>query len=140
MESKKQALEPLQGTTLKVYRFIHRQGHPVGVHEIQKTLRMASPSTAHYHLEKLLASGLIREEGGGYVVDKVFLDNYIRIRRTAIPLQAALAAFFATSLIILVIVVRPDTLTSGYLLGVAVTIIALIATTFRSIRDSRLEV
>jgi len=97
MGSEKRNLEPLHGTTSKAYRFIYRQGHPVGEHEIQRGLGLASPSTPHYHLEKLRQNGLVREEGHGYVVDRVFLDNFVRIRRTAIPLQAALAAFFATS-------------------------------------------
>lgn len=136
MTSEKRNLEPLQGTTLKVYRFIFRQGHPVGPHEIQRALGMASPSTAHYHIEKLLQNGLVRQEGGGYVVDRVFLDNFVRIRRTAIPLQAALATFFATSLAILAMV-RPDTPTSGYLLGLVVVSVALIASLLQSIRDSQ---
>jgi hypothetical protein len=97
---------------------------------------MASPSTAHYHIEKLLQNGLVRQEGGGYVVDRVFLDNFVRIRRTAIPLQAALATFFATSLAILAMV-RPDTPTSGYLLGLVVVSVALIASLLQSIRDSQ---
>lgn len=99
---------------------------------------MASPSTAHYHIEKLLTNGLVRSEGEGYVVDRVFLDNFVRIRRTAIPLQAALAAFFATSLVILLVVVRPETLTSGYVLGIAVVAIALVTSVLQSVRDSRL--
>jgi len=98
---------------------------------------MASPSTAHYHVEKLLSSGLVRPEGKGYVVDRVFLDNFIRIRRTAIPIHAALAAFFAASLAILLVAARPQTLTSGYVLGAVVCTTALIASVMQSIRDSK---
>ena len=129
--------DSVHGTTLKVYRFIYRQGRPVAIHEIQRALGMASPSTAHYHVQKLLADRLVREEGGGYVVDRIFLDNFVRIRRTAIPLQAALAAFFATCLVVLLTIARPQVLTSGYLLGVAIALVALVASILQSVRDSR---
>jgi len=140
MGAEKSADDSVQGTTLKVYRFIYMQGHPVGVREIQERLGMASPSTAHYHIQKLLEGGLVREEGSGYVVDRVFLENFVKIGGTAIPLQAPLAAFFVTCLVILVIVVRPGILTSGYLLGVAVTVVALAVAVFQSIRDLRQRV
>ena len=116
---------------------MYRQGHPMGVREVQTALGMASSSTAHYHIQKLLSSGLVKAEGEGYVVDRIFLDNFIRIRRTAIPLQAALAALFATSLVILIFVLRPSPLTSGYLLGVTVITIALVASILQGVRDSR---
>ena len=101
---------------------------------------MASPSTAHYHIQKLLEGGLVREEGSGYVVDRVFLENFVKIRGTAIPLQAPLAAFFATCLVILIFVVRPTILTSGYLLGVAVNVVALALAVVQSARDLRQRV
>ncbi len=127
----------VQGTTLKVYRFIYRQGHPVGIHEIQNALEMASPSTAHYHVQKLLARGLVQEKDDGYVVGKVFLSNFMRIRETAIPLQAALAAFLATGLVILLTLTRPVNLTSGYVFGLAIIAVALVASVLQSVRDFR---
>jgi hypothetical protein len=105
-----------------------------------EAMGMASASTAHYHIEKLLTNGLIRTEGEGYVVDKVFLDNFIRIRRTAIPLQAALAMFFGTSLAILIVAVRPETVTSGYVLGVVAVVVGLVASILQSVRDLRASV
>jgi hypothetical protein len=124
----------VHGTTLRVYRFIYRQGHPVGIHDIQRGLDMASPSTAHYHVEKLLSSGLIREEEGGYTVDRVFLDNFIRIHGTVLPLQFGLAAFFAASLAILFTLARPAELTSSYVIGIAVCVVALGASVFQALR------
>jgi len=137
MGAEKSADESVQGTTLKVYRFIYMHSHPVGVREVQDGLGMASSSTAHYHIQKLLTGGLIREEGNGYVVDRVFLENFVKIGGTAIPLQAPLAAFFSTSLVILVFVVRPEVLTSGYLLGVAVNTVGLAAAAFQTVNDFR---
>jgi hypothetical protein len=130
-------IEPIHGTTLKVYRFIYRQGRPVGVHEIQKALGMASSSTAHYHVQKLLADGLVRSEENGYVVDRVFFENFVRIRKTVVPIQLGLAVFFATSLAILLVAARPPNLTSSYIMGVIVCVAALFAAAYQTLRDSR---
>jgi hypothetical protein len=127
----------VQGTTLKVYRFIYRQGHPVGIREIQNALKMASSSTAHYHVQKLLARGLVQEKDDGYVVDRVFMNNFMRIRETAIPLQAALAGFLATGLVILLTLTRPADLTSGYVFSLVIITVALVASVLQSIRDFR---
>jgi hypothetical protein len=63
---------------------------------------------AHYHVGKLLKAGLLKEDGEGYTVDKMVFDNMIRIRKTALPLQTAYAAFFLTALVALVTIMRPD--------------------------------
>jgi hypothetical protein len=135
MGTEKSDESSVHGTTFRVYRFIYRQRHPVGIRDIQEALGMASPSTAHYHVQKLIAGGLVRENGNGYTVDKVFLDNFVRIRGTAIPLHSALAAFFAVCLSIMATVLRPQVLTSGYLLGVIIAGVALAASLFQTFRD-----
>ncbi len=55
----------VEGTTLRVYRFIFRQGHPVGVHDVQRAMGFASASTAHYHVQKLLTMGLVKSDANG---------------------------------------------------------------------------
>ena len=75
----------LRGTTLKVYRFLLKRGEPVGIREVQRTLKLSSPSLAAYHLSKLEEAGLIKRKKGNYSVDKVFLESTIRIRRFLIP-------------------------------------------------------
>ncbi len=98
---------------------------------------MASSSTAHYHVEKLLASGLVKSEGNGFVVDRVFMDNFVRIGRTPVPIKAALVTFFAASLAIILLFARPPGLTSGYILGVAVCSVALAFSVLDTIYDIR---
>jgi len=127
----------LQGTTLRVYRYIYRQGKPVGIHDVQRGLGLASSSTAHYHVQKLLGSGLIKAEGDGYVVDRIIYENFVRIRRTLIPIQATFATFFAATLIVMLVIVRPPTLESGYVLGLAVNLIALSASILQTARSLR---
>jgi predicted transcriptional regulator len=69
----------LKGTTYKVYRYILKQNRPVGISDVQKGLGLSSPSVSQYHIRKLLQLGMIREEQSGYVIDKMVLENIIRI-------------------------------------------------------------
>jgi DNA-binding transcriptional ArsR family regulator len=109
----------LKGTTLRVYLFLFKAGLPSGPREVQRGLSLSSPSVADYHLKKLIEAGLIKEEEGGYVVDRVVWSNMIRIKRTIIPLQAFYSLFFAAALIVMIIVFRnaPDT---GFVFGLLV--------------------
>ncbi|MGD0395545.1 MAG: winged helix-turn-helix domain-containing protein [Nitrososphaerales archaeon] len=127
----------LEGTTRKVFRFVHRQRKPVGIHDIQRGLGLSSPSVAHYHVGKLLKAGLLKEDGEGYTVDKTVFENMIRIRKTALPLQTAYAAFFLTALLALVTIMRPNQLSSTYVFAVAVALIALIISSFEAYKVTR---
>ena len=51
----------MQGTTLKVYRYLYKIGKPAGISEVQKGVGLSSPSVAHYQIKKLEEAGLIRE-------------------------------------------------------------------------------
>jgi DNA-binding transcriptional ArsR family regulator len=135
MRSEELPSDQPRGTTERVYQFIYRSSHPVKVREIQEGLGMASASTAHYHTEKLLAAGLIRQEEEGYVVDRILLDNYVKILQTSIPIQATLAAFFATSLIVLLTIARPSSLDGAYLFSIFVNLVALVSAATLCIRD-----
>jgi hypothetical protein len=115
----------LEGTTRRVFRFVYRQGEPVGIHDIQRGLGLSSPSVAHYHVGKLLKAGLLKEDGEGYTADKTVFENMIRIRRTVLPLQVGYAAFFVTALIALVTIMRPSQLSSTYVFAVALVIVAV---------------
>ena len=60
----------LRGTTLRIYRLMYREGRPMGLHEIQRALDLSSASIPQYHINKLIAAGLVKEQdGGGYYVD-----------------------------------------------------------------------
>ena len=104
----------LKGTTLRVYRCLYRAGTPMGIHEVQRALKLSSPSVAEYHIKKLVRAGLAKEGQNGYTVDKVVFENVIRIRRTVIPLQTTFVAFFATAFVVLLTVLRPTSITSTY--------------------------
>lgn len=124
--------ESLKGTRLRVYRLMLKSKSPLGIHDIQRSLRLTSASVAQYHVRKLLELKLIREEGEGYVIDRVVFDNVIRIRRTAIPLQVAYAAFFASSLVAMLTILRPSAPSSVYLFAIIVMLIGLIISLYET--------
>lgn len=115
----------LKGTTLSIFRFIFREGKPVGPREIQRDLRLSSVSVATYHLAKLLEAGLIRETDQGYVVDRRMFENVVRIRRLLIPLQISYVAFFATAIVMLLTILHPPVAYASYYFSIAILLIAL---------------
>jgi predicted DNA-binding transcriptional regulator len=115
----------LTGTTYKVYHYMLKQNTPVGISEVQRGMGLSSPSVAQYHIRKLVRLGLIREEQSGYVVDRVVMENVVRIRRVSIPIQTAYVAFFGVTLLILLVFIRPPAMTSDYFFAIVINIVAL---------------
>jgi predicted DNA-binding transcriptional regulator len=116
----------LSGTTLRVYRYLFRQGgKPVGVHEVQSELGLSSPSVAHYHIRKLVDDGLVKEGPGGYVVDRFLFENMLRIRSSIIPFQTTFLAIFLTSLFLSLTFFRAQTNSGEYLFALAMNLIAV---------------
>ena len=127
----------MNSTTLRVYRFLYKQGKPVGVHEIQKGLSLSSPSLAHYHIQKLLEQGLVREEAGGYVVDKIVFENMIRVRRSVIPFQTTYLTLFLSTLVIMLTILRPAEISGVYLFALLVNALALGIFAYETLRSLR---
>lgn len=124
----------LKGTTLAVYRFMFRNKSPVGAHDIQRRLKLGSPSVAQYHLQKLLEGGLIREEEGKYVVNATIFENMIRIRRVALPYNVSYSIFFAGALVVLLTVLRPGSLSSTYYFALLALMVAFGTSVFEVAR------
>ncbi len=127
----------LKGTTYRVYRHVLRQRKPVGISDIQRGLGLSSPSVAEYHIGKLLRMGLIREEGGGYVVDNVVFENIVRIRRISIPVHTAYVVFFSITLALTLSFFRPAEINSQYSFAVAVNCVALAASVYEATKTWR---
>ena len=117
----------LRGKTLQVYRFIIRQNEPTRVREIQRSLGFSSPSLVVYHVEKLKEAGLIKEEGAGYVADKILLRNLVRFRNTLIPRYFFYFLFFTLGTVLELTLFRPPIVTKEYLIAVVFTSVAAIA-------------
>lgn len=127
----------LKGTTYRVYRYMVKQGHPVRISEVQKALGLSSPSVAQYHIRKLLRLGLIREEQEGYAIDKMVLENVVRFRRVSIPVQTAYVAFFVVTLLILILFLRPATISSVYFFALVVNGVALCVSLYEMAKTLR---
>jgi len=130
--------DSVKGTTLKVYRYVYRSKGAVRVNDVQRGLGLSSPSVAEYHIKKLVGFGLLREEGGGYVVDKVIWSNIVRFRRTSVPVQTAYAAFFAAALAVMLTLFRPSSISAGYfftLLVVSVGVLLSLYEAYKTLKN-----
>jgi DNA-binding transcriptional ArsR family regulator len=93
-------IEPdLRGNTLRVYWYMLQQGEPVGVREVQRSLRMSSPSVASHHLLKLSDMGLVEKRPDNMydlvrIVKVGILRNFVAIRGTLLPRYSFVAIFF----------------------------------------------
>jgi hypothetical protein len=124
----------LRGTTYRVYHYMMKCRRPVGVSQIQRELALSSSSVSEYHLKKLLQLGLIREEEGGYVIDKVVIENVIRIRKMSIPTQSSYVTFFVATLLILIFFLRPSVFISLYFFALAINGSALAISIYETIK------
>ncbi|MEL9969535.1 MAG: helix-turn-helix domain-containing protein [Metallosphaera sp.] len=94
-------MESLTGTRRKIYYYLMKQRGPVPLRRIQRELDLSSPSLALYHLKKLEENGLVKETEEGYIVAKIVLEDYIRVKNFLIPRSAFFASFFVASIILL---------------------------------------
>ena len=128
----------MNGTTQRVYKYLYKQaGKPVGVHDVQNGLALSSPSVAHYHIRKLVDKGMVREQDGGYVVDRVVFENMIRIRRSVIPFQTTYLALFCFTLVVMGTVFRPQSISEIYIFALLVNILAVGIFLFETMKSLR---
>ncbi len=129
--------EVLHGKTLLVYRFIITKNEPVGVREIQRKLKFSSPSLAQYHIDKLKNEGLIKEETGRYIADKVILKNLVRFRSMLIPRFFFYFLIFTFGSIVESTVLLPPIVTREYFVAVLFTLAAALAFGVETYRNWR---
>jgi DNA-binding Lrp family transcriptional regulator len=124
----------LIGLTLKVYKFILKNDKPVGIREVQRALKLSSPTLALYHINKLEEAGFIKKELNGYVADRIILKNLIRLRRVLIPRNFFYTVFFVTSLVFLAVFLRPPILTREYIFSLGVVSVATATSVYETIK------
>jgi DNA-binding transcriptional ArsR family regulator len=109
-------LSELNGNVLLVYWYLLKKGGgSSGVREVQKALGFSSPSTASYHLEKLVKLGLLKKDSAGnYTVTRIvkvsFLRAFVFVRGLAIP-KHAIYATITTIMLLLSVNIFVNTLT-----------------------------
>jgi len=90
----------LSGTALRIYLLLLGSNKPLGVRELQRYLKLKSPSTVKYHLDRLRMNGLVKQlPDGKYIAikaDNPLINLYVFIRATPIPKLIPIAIFFAT--------------------------------------------
>lgn len=138
---RRKAESELRGTTLRVYWELFSRNQSMGVREVQRTLRLSSPSTALHHLEKLRRLGLVTKDlHGQYVlVEEIkvgVLRQFVRFGTLILPRYLFYAAFFWVALISYVVEsylksLQPD-VTAVILIACAV-----VATTYEAARTWR---
>ena len=114
----------LTGNTAEVYRYAIKQRKPVGVREVQRALKLSSPTLAAYHLDKLEEAGLLKQTSGGYVVEKLVLENFVRLRQLLLPKCLFYFAVFATAVLFQITLFRPSQLTREYLFSTSMLALA----------------
>jgi len=124
----------LRGKTLDVYRYVLKNRRPAGVREVQRALKFSSPRLAFYHLNKLEEAGLLKKSVDGYVLERVVLQNSVRLRRLLIPRYFFYSIFFITALIIELTVLRPPALRGDYIFGLVVSLIAAFSFLYETLR------
>lgn len=124
----------LKGTTLEVYLFLVKAGKPVGAREIQRTLNLSSTSVATYHLNKLEDSGIIRNERGNYVVNKLILKDTVKIKNLLIPRYFFYLVFSILILTIELAFFTPKTLDRSYFIFTVATTIFVIVFCYETIK------
>ena len=94
----------LRGTTLRIYWHIFKSNNPVGVREVQREFRLASPSTSLYHLEKLRGLGVVQKDRFAryYLVEQVKVGTlrlFMKFGNLVLPRYLFYAVFFSASLV-----------------------------------------
>ena len=117
----KNSKDTLRGTTLDVYQLLLKSNKPYRIREIQRELNLSSPSQAQYHLNKLEEAGLLKREMGNYVINKVLLENCVKISRFLIPRYLFYSVFALAVLFIELIFLRSTVLNREYLLFTVTT-------------------
>ncbi|MGA3191188.1 MAG: hypothetical protein ABSD73_01590 [Candidatus Bathyarchaeia archaeon] len=92
----------LRGKDWKVYWLLLKNGRPMSVREVQRTLHFSSPSVAQHHLEQLRELGLVtkQEVGGSYsLVSEVkigVLRHFVKLGKLLFPRYFFYAVFSTT--------------------------------------------
>ena len=124
----------LKGLTLKVYRYVLKNKKETGIREVQRALKLSSPTLAVYHLDKLEQAGLVKKGASGYVVDRVYLRNLVRFRRLLVPKYFFYALFFSLAVVVELAVLRPTVFSREYVFAFIVTCAAAVSYVYETIK------
>ena len=110
----------LRGKALRIYLLLLKKGTPMRVREIQRELKLSTPSLVSYHLNKLTKLGIVsKTENDLYyatnLVNSTYLIDFIKIKGLILPRFLFYSVFSTVSLITLIIVFRPLVIDSDFM-------------------------
>ncbi len=130
----KDAVESLKGTALDIYRFMLKSNKPIGVRELSRALKLSSPSVAQHHLTRLESMGLVKREWGNFVVNKVVLENCVKISHFLIPRYFFYLLFSIVVLVLELTVLYPVVLFQAYVVAVIAEILVIAIFAYETIK------
>ena len=132
----KESADTLKGTALDIYRLLLKTNKPLGIREIQRILKLSSPSIAQHHLARLEGMGLVKREWGDYVINRVELANCVKISRFLIP-RHFFYFLFAAAVLVLELAVLEPVFTPAYGIAVAAAVIFIVIFGYETIKTWR---
>jgi DNA-binding transcriptional ArsR family regulator len=127
----------LKGTALDVYRFLLKKNEPAGAREVQRALGLSSPSVADYHLTKLEELGILKRETNGFSVNKVLLEQSIRVSRFLVPRYFFYAVFAVAVFLIELTLFRPTLIDRQYVFSLAATAVFIAFSSYETAKTWR---
>jgi len=132
--------EELEGTTLKVYVYVVKEGKPVGPRDVMRGVNLSSPSMAYRHLQKLENLGLLEKNTyGQYIVkEKTGIKGHLWIGRNLVPRLIFYSFFFIgiLSVEITIIAIRfyvKESLQTEFIFLTFITAVAMVLFLFEGI-------
>jgi DNA-binding transcriptional ArsR family regulator len=132
--SEKEATDTLKGAARDIYRFMLKANKPLGVRELTRALKLSSPSVAQHHLTRLESLGLVKREWGNYVVNRVMLENCIKISRFLIPRYFFYLLFVVVVLVLELTILQPNVLYQAYVLSILASIVVIAIFCYETIK------
>lgn len=114
-----------------------KHNKPVGVRELSRAMDLSSPSVAQHHLTRLERMGLVKREWGNFVVNKVVLENCIKINRLLIP-KYFFYLLFSISTLVVELFFYPIVLFQAYVIALIFQTIVILIFAYETIRIWRL--
>ena len=130
----RESADNLKGTSLDVYCCLLKSNKALGIREIQRELDLSSPSVAQYHLSKLEHAGLLKKERGSYSINRIVLENHIKISHFLVPRYLFYSIFAAITLLIEVIFLKPDVLNREYFFFTFSTLIFVLIFCYETVK------
>ena len=128
------SVHDLNGTGLKIYRYMLKAHRPLGAREIQRALHLSSPGMVQHHLKRFEYSKLVKHEFGNYEVTKVMLERCIKISHFIVPRYFFYSLLAVFALTIEIIFLQPNILNPEYLFLILITSIFLLIFSYETIK------